>query len=237
MRPLLQFHAVNSALLPAVALASSAGSARHSATILELQTRIDTLEWQVITLGLVLFFLLALLGLHQFYKKRRLHILSMTDQLTKLPNRKHILTFLGDQAKYSYEEGQPISVIIFDVDHFKHVNDGYGHDGGDLALKAVANIANQALRRGDKVGRIGGEEFLVILPGSDHRSAMEIAERIRRSVEATEFSGQLAGLRMTISLGVSEWKAGVESVDTFVKRAGLALAEASNSGCNKVMEK
>ncbi|HOZ05821.1 MAG TPA: diguanylate cyclase, partial [Arenimonas sp.] len=84
---------------------------------------------------------------------------------------------------------------------------------------------------------IGGEESLVILPGSDHRSAMEIAERIRRSVEATEFSGQLAGLRMTISLGVSEWKAGVESVDTFVKRAGLALAEASNSGCNKVMEK
>ncbi len=220
-----------------MAFASSAGNTRHSATLLELQTRIDTLQWQVITLGLVLFFLLALLALHQFYKKRRLHILSMTDELTKLPNRKHILTFLGDQAKFSYEEGQPISVIMFDIDHFKRVNDSYGHDVGDLALKAVANIANQALRRGDKVGRIGGEEFLVILPGSDHRSAMEIAERIRRSVEATELGSQLAGLRMTISLGVSEWKAGNESIDTFVKRAGQALAEARNSGCNTVMEK
>ncbi len=209
----------------------------HRGEALRNANKLNSLQWQVIALGAALLALLAILAIRQLHKTRHMRILAMTDELTKLPNRRHILTFLGDQAKTAYENEQPISIVVFDIDHFKQVNDQYGHDGGDAALKAVANIANQALRRGDKVGRIGGEEFLVVLPGTEHGSAMEIAERLRRSVEATEFDRLLGDLRMTISLGVSEWKAGHESIDALVKRADLALYEAKHSGRNKVVEK
>lgn len=218
-------------------LAVKAENASDAARLAEMEAHVRVLQWQVIALSAALFALLVLLGLRQLYKKRRLHILSLTDELTRLPNRKHILTFLGDQAKVAYEEEQPISIIIFDIDHFKAVNDKYGHDGGDIALKTVANIGNQALRRGDRVGRIGGEEFLVVLPGTEHKSAMEIAERLRRSVEVTEFDKLLSGLQLTISLGVSEWNAGHESIDSLVKRVDKALYEAKNGGRNRVVEK
>lgn len=229
--------AASSPALPAVMLAVTQKSVGDAARNAEMQSRISVLQSQVFALSTALIALLVLLGLRQFYKKRRMHILSMTDELTKLPNRKHILTFLGDQAKFSYEEEQPISIILFEIDQFKTVNENYGHDGGDVALKTVANIGNQALRRGDRVGRIGGEKFLVVLPGTEHRSAMEIAERLRRSVEVTEFDKLLSGLHLTISLGVSEWKAGHESIDMLVKRADLALYEAGQSGRNRAVEK
>ena len=218
-------------------LAVKVENAGDAARIAEMEAHIRVLRWQVIALSTALIVLLVLLGLRRLYKKRRLHILSLTDELTRLPNRKHILTFLGDQAKVAYEEEQPISIIIFDIDHFKTVNDKYGHNGGDIALKTVANIGNQALRRGDRVGRVGGEEFLVVLPGTDHKSAMEIAERLRRSVEVTEFGNSLSGLRLTISLGVSEWNSGHESIDALVKRADKALYEAKSGGRNRVVEK
>ncbi|MGH8499968.1 MAG: GGDEF domain-containing protein, partial [Methylococcales bacterium] len=209
----------------------------HRGEALKSAKKLNDLQWMVIALGSALLMLLAVLVIRQVHKTRRMRILAMTDELTKLPNRRHILTFLGDQAKISYESEQPISVIVFDIDHFKTVNDKYGHDGGDIALKTVANIGHQALRRGDRVGRIGGEEFLVVLPGTEHKSAMEIAERLRRSVEVTEFDKLLSGLRLTISLGVSEWNAGHESIDALVKRADIALYEAKTGGRNRVVEK
>ncbi|MEO6173203.1 MAG: GGDEF domain-containing protein [Arenimonas sp.] len=197
--------------------------------------RIKSLQWQVIILGSALFLLLVILALRHVYKTRHMRILAMTDELTKLPNRPHILTFLSDQAKTAYEEEQPISVIAFDIDHFKKVNEEYGHDAGDVALKTIADIANLALRRGDRVGRIGGEKFLVVLPGSPKKPAIDIAERLRCSVEVTELEKLPKGLRMTISLGVSEWNAGHETMDTFLKRADKALYEAKNSGRNQVV--
>lgn len=197
----------------------------------------NRLRWQVVILGAALVVLLVILAVQKYYRKRRISILAMTDELTKLPNRRHILTFLGDQAKVAYEEEQPISVISFDIDFFEKVNEQYGHDAGDIALKTVAGIANQALRRGDRVGRIGGEEFLVVLPGSSKKSAFDVAERLRRSVEVTEVEKLPVGLRLTISMGVSEWNAGHESIDALLKRADKALDEAKNNGRNCVVEK
>ena len=208
---------------------------RHRGEALAAANKVRALQWQVIVLGVALMVLLALLGLRQFYRTRRLRILAMTDELTTLPNRRHILTFLGDQAKIAYESEQPISLVAFDIDHFKNVNDVHGHDGGDTALKALAGIANQALRRGDRVGRIGGEEFLVVLPGTDRAGAMEIADRLRRSIEVSELEKFVPGLRMTISLGVVEWNAGHESIDALIKRADKALYEAKNTGRNRVV--
>lgn len=195
------------------------------------------LSWQVVTLGSVLVALLVILSLWQFYKKRRVRILAMTDELTRLPNRQHILTFLGDQAKNAYEEEQPLSVIAFDIDNFKQINNKNGHEGGDLVIKTVADISNQALRRGDRVGRIGGKEFLVVLPGSPRKPAVDVAERLRRSIEVTEMIKLPGTPQVTISLGVCEWNAGHESIDALLKRTHSALVEAKNNGRNCVMQK
>lgn len=195
------------------------------------------LWWQVVTLGSVLLALLVILALRQFYRKRRIRILAMTDELTRLPNRQHILTFLGDQARNAYEEEQPLSVIAFDIDNFKRINDKYGHEGGDQVIKAVADISNQALRRGDRVGRLGGKEFLVVLPGSPRKPAVDVAERLRRSIEVTELDNLRDALPVTISLGVCEWNAGHESIDALLKRTHGALDAAKRNGRNCVIEK
>ncbi len=235
MRPLMTSLVVILALSSSAILVA-ADENISSGKFQEMQTQIRVLQWQVVALSLALIVLLTILVLRQFYKKRRMRILAMTDELTKLPNRRHILTFLGDQAKTAYEEEQPLSVIVFDIDHFKVVNDKFGHDGGDIALKAVADVANQALRRGDRVGRIGGEEFLVVLPGSTRKSAADVAERLRRSIEVTEIGKLPQGFRMTISLGVCEWNAGHESIEVLLKRSDKALYEAKNAGRNRMVE-
>lgn len=192
---------------------------------------------QVLVLGSALLALLLILGLRQFYRKRRIRRLSMTDDLTRLPNRQHILTFLSDQAKNTYEEGQPLSVIAFDIDNFKQINERIGHQAADHVIKAVADIANQALRRGDRVGRLGGKEFLVVLPGSPKKPAIDVAERLRRSVEVSEMDRSVQALQASISLGVCEWNAGHESIDALLKRAHGALDEAKRSGRNRVVDK
>ncbi len=199
--------------------------------------RMRALQWLVVGLSATLLILLSLLIYRQIYKTRRLRILAMTDELTNLPNRQHILTFLGDQAKAAYEGEQPISIIVFEIDNFKLINEQYGHDGGDVALKAVAGVTHQALRRGDKVGRISGEEFLVVLPGTDRLSAIEIAERIRSLIQVIPSDNCPPIQGITISLGVSEWNVGHESIDALVKRADKALKEARIYGRNCLLEK
>lgn len=195
------------------------------------------LRWQVVVLGSALLGFLLIIGLRQFFRNRRMRILSMTDDLTKLPNRQHILTFLGDQAKNAYQEEQPLSVIAFDIDNFKQINEKHGHEAGDRIIKAVADIANQALRRGDRVGRLGGKEFLVVLPGSPKKPAIDVAERLRRSVEVTDMETSAQALRASISVGVCEWNAGHESIDAFLKRTHSALDQAKDEGRNRVVDR
>lgn len=236
MRPFLPLVVVTLALSSS-AILLAADENISSSKFQEMQEQIEVLQLLVFALSSALIALLAILGLRQFYKKRRTRILAMTDELTKLPNRQHIMTFLGDQAKLAYEEEQPLCVIIFDIDNFKQVNEKCGHEGGDAAIKTVADVSNQALRRGDRVGRIAGTEFLVVLPGSPRKPAVDVAERLRRSIEVTEVDKLPNGLCMTISLGVCEWNAGHESIDALLKRSHNALHEAKNNGRNCVVEK
>ena len=199
--------------------------------------RLRTMQWLVVGLSATLLLLLALLTYRQIHKTRRLRILAMTDEVTNLPNRQHILTFLGDQAKVAYESEQPISIIVFEIDNLKSINEAYGHEGGDIALKAVAGITHQALRRGDRVGRISDEEFLVVLPGTERLAAIEIADRIRGLIQGIPSDTSPAMQGITISLGVSEWNAGHESIDALVKRADKALKEAKMDRKNCFVEK
>lgn len=193
------------------------------------------LQWQVIVLGIALLALLAGLALRQLRRARRLRTLALTDELTGLPNRRNILTFLGEHAHAAHRSGAALSVISFDIDHFKSINDTHGHDGGDRALKHLAMAAGGALRGSDRIGRVGGEEFLVVLPATERTTAIEIAERMRKTIEATSFDVVSPGLHISISLGVGTYSTDVhEPVDALIKRADEALYRAKEHGRNRV---
>ncbi len=124
------------------------------------------------------------------------------------------------------DSGQSVSVAMFDVDHFKRINDRYGHHGGDSVLRRVAADASRALRSGDTIGRFGGEEFVMVLPGTTAVTAMLVAERARSGIEAGGDDPCV-----TISVGVAELAVG-ESVEAMLRRADDALYAAKDGGRN-----
>jgi len=161
--------------------------------------------------------------------------LSNTDHLTGLFNRRYMMEVLGREVQRSSRKGGHLSLILLDIDHFKDVNDIYGHLQGDVALQKVALLLKKELRAYDCATRYGGEEFVAILPDSSLKDAVFVAERIRQSVMETKFSDKLAGLNLTVSLGVASFPLeGVTTVDAFIKLADDALYRAKNSGRNRV---
>jgi diguanylate cyclase len=158
--------------------------------------------------------------------------LSRTDGLTRLPNHSAWLEAVEREFARSKREAHPASVLMLDLDHFKAVNDKHGHPAGDEVLRGVAEVLREALRLHDVPGRYGGEEFGVLLPGSDASSAEAIAERIRKKIEWASFAGEL---KVTASIGC----ASIETSDLFaaswVARADRALYAAKAAGRNRAM--
>ncbi len=162
-------------------------------------------------------------------KNKMLDKITKTDGLTQLYNHKYIYERLEQEilkAK-SFEKG--LSIIMFDIDHFKHVNDTYGHQEGDLVIIAVANTLKTQCRKYDILGRYGGEEFLAILPNTNLEGAMLTAERIRKRIELLEFD---SGIKITISGGIAEYSN--ENALTLVKKADNLLYVAKESGRNRI---
>jgi diguanylate cyclase (GGDEF)-like protein len=182
-----------------------------------------------IALGALLLAVLAALALRQLLKLRRLRAIAATDELTGIANRRGILAFLDVQLRSRRRSGEPLSVVAFDVDHFKRINDVFGHDAGDRALSRVVALAGEGARNGDRMGRIGGEEFLLVLPGAREAVAVEIAERMRRLVAEASFGDIAPATRVTVSLGVAEWRCG-EAADALRQRADAALYRAKEAG-------
>lgn len=185
-----------------------------------------------IVLGGLLLALLGALAVRQLLKLRRLRALAATDELTGVANRRGILAVLEAQLRASRRTGAPLSVVAFDVDHFKRINDAFGHDAGDRVLRRIVALAGDAGRSGDRLGRVGGEEFLLVLPGARQAVAEEIAERVRMRVAAAPFDEVAPGTQATVSLGVAEWQAG-ESGDALRQRADAALYAAKQAGRNR----
>jgi diguanylate cyclase (GGDEF)-like protein len=158
-----------------------------------------------------------------------------TDPLTQLYNRRQIVSegeYIGEKARAA---GEPLSVIALDIDHFKAVNDEHGHHVGDSALVDIAGILRQYSRDTDLVARVGGEEFVILLPGADHAEARSCAELIRRGVERHVVgAGDGLDVRITVSIGVAEVDTAMESVESAVNRADKALYEAKALGRNRV---
>ena len=159
-----------------------------------------------------------------------------TDFLTELPNRRGFFELAEPSFHSLLRQGHPIAIAIYDVDHFKRVNDTYGHDIGDMVLKAIASLSKKHLRSGDLVARHGGEEFLLFMPYCDLASGVSKAEVLRAQIEQlTVALSDGRELKITASFGVDQCLAADKSVDDSIKRCDEKLYLAKESGRNKVV--
>lgn len=166
---------------------------------------------------------------------QHLQQLALTDSLTGLPNRRAAMERLEQEWSMTKRSHHPMACMVVDIDHFKLVNDRYGHPVGDMALKSVAHSLRQAARAQDVVCRMGGEEFLVICPDTDIEAAYLCAERLRHHVEKTEFSNLNVPLRLTISIGVGAASNAIGSLNELLIRVDKCLYAAKQAGRNRTI--
>ena len=180
--------------------------------------------------------LLAYLGgsIVKDIENARLYRLSITDTLTKAYNRQYLFQRLPEEIDRARRYGDALSVILFDIDHFKQLNDRNGHPAGDFVLKEVVRVAQATVREVDGVVRYGGEEFLALLPKTAQAGALQTAERLRAALAAMDLPWSDRRLRVTASFGAVELREG-ESDDELLRRADEALYAAKNAGRNRVV--
>jgi len=156
---------------------------------------------------------------------------SHVDELTCLPNRRQIIKTLQNEVNRAERYKSLLSISMVDIDHFKQINDTYGHTIGDQVLFQLANILHNDIRDPDTVGRYGGEEFLVVLPNTRLRNAAEQAARLCKRIREADIDiGEI--LHITVSIGVAEYKHGQEDWQKFLSRADMALYDAKSAGRN-----
>ena len=157
-----------------------------------------------------------------------------TDQLTGANNRRHFLEYAKNECQKARNHNQHLSLIMLDIDHFKNINDTYGHAVGDIVLKWFTESVGNLLRPTDLFARLGGEEFVVLFPGATVTNAYEIAERIRQKIMVSSIridTGQL--INVTVSIGAAELHAS-ESIEVLIKNADMALYESKHNGRNRI---
>ncbi len=169
---------------------------------------------------------------HQLTKaKETAEFIASTDILTGLNNRGSFSELAEAQADFCQRYKYPVAVIVLDVDHFKAVNDRLGHHSGDLALQQLAQILQQSVRSSDVCGRMGGEEFAILLPNTDSNGAEIIAEKIRSTVEAKAVETTDGPFNITASLGIAT---GDRDVGQLIRMADMAMYSAKESGRNRI---
>ncbi len=154
-----------------------------------------------------------------------------TDPLTGLSNRRQLMELLEAEMSKARRHDYALSAVMMDIDHFKSINDTFGHDAGDRVLAGVAQTMRSMCRKEDIVARFGGEEFVLILPSSPSASTLECAERIRKAIQDTAFEG--ISRQVTASFGVTLFTKN-DTQDSFLKRADNALYQAKTSGRNRI---
>jgi diguanylate cyclase (GGDEF)-like protein len=168
--------------------------------------------------------------------QRQMYESALRDGLTKVFNKKYFLDRLESEFAYAIRHKTPLSLVMFDIDHFKKINDTYGHLAGDYALATLANVVSQTIRQEDVFARYGGEEFAVICRGVDLVGAAAFGERIRRMVAAQHFEYQGTQLKVTVSVGVAAvTDVGMREHSELVAAADEALYAAKRNGRNQVV--
>ena len=160
----------------------------------------------------------------------------MTDPLTGVRNRRGFDQLAAREIQRSRRTGERIWLVMLDIDHFKRVNDTYGHAAGDEALRAVGTCCREQLREIDVLARFGGEEFVILLAGADQAEAVAIAERLRRAVATLTVATAAGPLRLTASFGVAPLQphAGEDDLEAAIALADAALYEAKRAGRDRV---
>jgi diguanylate cyclase (GGDEF)-like protein len=196
--------------------------------------RVRGWQWLAILLAGVLLLLMLWLAWRQLRQSRHLHRLALTDALTGISNRRHIEYMLGEAVDEARRSQQELAVIMLDIDHFKRVNDSHGHPAGDQVLEQLVRVCLGALRQHDRLGRMGGEEFLVVLPDTDLEGGLQVAERLRACVAAARPVVDGVELQLSISLGVAQLRPTESGAASLVRRADAALYHAKDNGRNRV---
>ena len=205
--------------------------------------------WQSRSIGLALFGgVVTLAGVALLWRlsgslrilamtRRQLEELALIDDLTGIANRRQFMEQSRLELARARRYRHALSVLVYDVDHFKAVNDGHGHEIGDRVLKAVTRVAQNDLRATDVHARIGGEEFAVLLPETDREEAWDVAERLRESIEKQSVAGRGGeAVRVSVSVGVATLMEQDSDLDQLLVRADSALYCAKNAGRNRVCE-
>jgi diguanylate cyclase (GGDEF)-like protein len=161
--------------------------------------------------------------------------LATTDPLTELMNRRGFLTRCIEENARARRYGRPLSLLMLDIDHFKVINDSFGHEGGDEALRAMSASLRQSLRGADLAGRFGGEEFAILLPETDLPGATVFAERLRRTIAELPVMFHRQRVRLTVSIGVTRVGNDIDGIDRALQEADRLMYAAKENGRNRVV--
>lgn len=164
----------------------------------------------------------------------RLEALATTDSLTGLLNRHTFLQLADKEFARARRYSRPLSVIMIDIDHFKSINDRHGHAAGDEVLRGMSAICQSNLRDSDLLGRVGGEEFVLVLPDTPQTNAVRVAERMREQLAKSPIQPASLNLTITASFGVTSLREGDDSLQTLIERADAAMYSAKHGGRNQV---
>ena len=187
----------------------------------------------VINLGAVAFKVLDGTDVESQYHEE-LYRTAIVDRLTELHNRRYLEEFLEREMLRATRYERPLALLMADVDHFKQINDRFGHLAGDAVLRDVATTMRQQVRRETCCARYGGEEFAVVLPETHRDEAHIVAERIRQAVEHREFTSKGDPIPVTVSIGIASLEGSIQGIEAFFEAADRRLYAAKNGGRNRV---
>lgn len=193
-------------------------------------------------LGSIFVFIVCTLSLQTARDIKRIYTLeieNITDPLMSISNRRHLDQKLEDEFSKAARYDLAFSILMIDIDHFKNVNDTYGHDTGDIVLKRIAQLIKALIRESDTVARYGGEEIMVLCPLTDSHHATWLAERLRCEIEkcimvSSDMEHEEREILVTVSIGVAEFSSDIFCVTDLIKRADDAMYQAKDEGRNRV---
>ena len=199
----------------------------------KLTTRQILRDGDIIRLGNIVFKFFAQGNIENVFHDK-IYRMATIDAGTNIFNKKYLIEALESEVKYSRAYSRPLSIIYFDLDFFKKVNDTYGHGVGDAILKDTATLVKSIVRKDDIFCRYGGEEFVILLPSTDAKTAYDLAERIRAGFDSYKFSIQGHSIRQTLSIGVSQLSPKMTTPESLLEDADKKLYQSKAGGRNRV---
>lgn len=200
------------------------------------QSHYAVLIWPTAVMTMLVQFAFALGYLRRYESETALELASNTDPMTGVSNRRHFMPLLRQEINRGHRFNHRVSLLMLDIDHFKKINDTYGHPTGDLVICMLADICRKESRQIDVVARLGGEEFAILLPETGIQEALAVAERVRATVGNTLLKSlDNVEFRFTVSIGIAEQPPGEKSEEKLIGMADAALYQAKTSGRNRVV--